>query len=153
MTAVQLLADLCYLGVQVWLEDDRLRFQPAEALTEELRKVIVDHKGWLLAYVKWTRDPRPDLDDDSPLWTELLQRAYILDGDDDPVGVFGALHGMRCCGAELVETPRGLMLETGQVGVEYKQLRKEWLLPHLDKIKLLLVACSQSALASQEVAA
>ena len=46
-------------------------------------------------------DPRPDLTADSPAWQALLELAFLLDGEA-PDGLFGALHGVRCCGARLV---------------------------------------------------
>ena len=49
-------------------------------------------------------DPRPDLAADSRVWQALLELAFLLDGEA-PDGLFGALHGVRCCGARLV--PRG----------------------------------------------
>ena len=45
-------------------------------------------------------DPRPDLADDSALWTCLLRLAFQWDGND-PRGLFGALFGVRCQGARL----------------------------------------------------
>jgi hypothetical protein len=46
-------------------------------------------------------DPRPDLTADSRDWQALLELAFLLDGEEAD-GLFGALHGVRCCGAQLV---------------------------------------------------
>ena len=51
-------------------------------------------------------DPRPDLAQDTALWEQVLEAAFQLDGDD-PAGLFGTLHGLRCCGARLVRPGRG----------------------------------------------
>lgn len=47
-----------------------------------------------------TRDPRPDLANDSQWWGWLLKLA-VAEYGDDPDGVAGALHFVRCGGAEL----------------------------------------------------
>ena len=49
----------------------------------------------------WVYDPRPDLTADTRVWQALLELAFLLDGEA-PDGLFGALHGVRCCGARLV---------------------------------------------------
>src|SRR5262249_32715603 len=46
-------------------------------------------------------DPRPDLAADTHAWQALLELAFLLDGEA-PDGLFGALHGVRCCGARLI---------------------------------------------------
>jgi hypothetical protein len=38
---------------------------------------------------------------DSRAWRALLELAFLLDGEA-PAGLFGALHGVRCCGARRV---------------------------------------------------
>lgn len=48
----------------------------------------------------WT-DPRPDLTADHDRWLTLLEAAYRHDGQD-PHGAYGALSGIRCCGARLM---------------------------------------------------
>ena len=53
---------------------------------------------------RFLADPRPDLGD-GRLWSALLAAAYALDGDD-PAGLFGALHGLRSCGARAGATGR-----------------------------------------------
>jgi len=77
-----------------------------------------------------TQDPRPDLTEDSAWWTRLLTVAYARDGTD-PQGLFGALHGLRCCGARLARCSAGLRLVSGEMdAVEYAQDRARWLVPH-----------------------
>ena len=48
-------------------------------------------------------DPRPDLVGDHARWLTLLELAYRRDGAD-PNGVFGALNGIRCCGAAITSS-------------------------------------------------
>jgi hypothetical protein len=87
----------------------------------------------------WLTDPRPDLVEDSTLWTALLARTYDQDGSD-PAGVFGALRAARCCGARLVQGVRGLRIEPGDWdGDAGWPAEREWLLvPHTTGIKRLL---------------
>ena len=49
-------------------------------------------------------DPRPDLSADSLPWKRLLATAFTRDGDTAN-GVYGVLHGARCCGALLERRP------------------------------------------------
>jgi hypothetical protein len=84
-------------------------------------------------------DPRPDLVSDHSLWDELLAGAARLDSDD-PNGVFGALHGIRCCGARLVpRNTAGWKLERGEMSpTEWRENREKWLMPHRMKITHML---------------
>ena len=86
---------------------------------------------------QWTADPRGADLEDSELWNSLLARAYAIDADD-PNGLFGALHGLRCCGAALVVDRRGVRLVKGELGDEYALLRKQYLMPHRDRLRRLL---------------
>ena len=91
---------------------DALHAPPPE-LTEE--------PGW---------DPRPDLAADSDLWARLLAMAYDLDGDL-PGGLFGALHGMRCCGAGLVLVNGRCKLVPGEMlKADYEADRARYLVEH-----------------------
>ena len=93
--------------------------------------------------------PGPDLADDHDRWLALLEAAYRHDGED-PNGVYGALNGVRCCGARLASQSQG---EAGAArvswrtlpGVEISQaqwqaLPTRWLLPHTAAIRALLAA-------------
>lgn len=53
-------------------------------------------------------DPRPDLADDSALWTRLLRRAESVDEN-----LAGTLHGFRCCGARLERAVTGYRIARG----------------------------------------
>lgn len=94
-------------------------------------------------------DPRPDLAGDHGRWEVLLALAWARDGAD-PHGVFGALHGSRCCGAALVTDaqPRDLApdgpplrwrLTRGEMPEDvWQAYRTRWLLPHKDVLTKLL---------------
>lgn len=86
-----------------------------------------------------TEDPRPDLAVDSALWTALLEMAYAADGEN-PDGYFGALYGIRCCGAQLDVLPTGnWRLRRGEITEnEWIDIRQRWLLPHEAAIRRLL---------------
>lgn len=83
-------------------------------------------------------DPRPDLAEDSGQWERLLAVAYGLDGNE-PRGVFGALHGMRCLGARLAVINGQAKLFAGEIEQgEYNELRETWLAPHHEQLQRLL---------------
>ena len=87
----------------------------------------------------WT-DPRPDLVADHAHWEDLLGRAWRLDAAD-PEGVYGALNGMRCCGARLARTQSaGWRLVKGDElsAIEYHTYRVSYLVPHTVAITKLL---------------
>lgn len=85
-----------------------------------------------------TRDPRPDLAEDSNNWERLLPCAYGLDGRESN-GVFGALHGIRCLGARLVVIGDQAHLMRGEIPeAEYSELRERWLRPLHAKVQQLL---------------
>ena len=92
-------------------------------------------------------DPRHDLTADSPAWQALLELAFLLDGEA-PDGLFGALHGVRCCGARLVAAGA-----PGRAGAAYRMApgdaylggapawaadRQRWLVPAADVLTPLL---------------
>ena len=94
-------------------------------------------------------DPRPDLADDHGRWNVLLALAWNIDGPN-PCGVYGALQGVRCCGAALVTeaqpldlTPDGMpllwRLTRGEIPEpEWQAYRARWLWPHKDVLIKLL---------------
>lgn len=76
-------------------------------------------------------DPRPDLQQDSSLWSAVLVAAA-----DDPV-LQGLLHGLRCGGARLERRGNGTLkldyrplLDTWQE----EHLLTDWLMPNRNKI-------------------
>lgn len=98
-------------------------------------------------------DPRPDLAADHDRWQALLEAAYRCDGQD-PHGVFGALNGIRCCGARLevmavtkqappsTNAQPGWRLVRGDelTEAEYQRLRAAYLAPHTEALTRLLSA-------------
>ena len=94
-------------------------------------------------------DPRPDLTGDHSRWTVLLALAWAVDGLN-PYGLYGALYGVRCCGAALVTeaqpldlTPEGPRLRwrltRGEIPeLEWRSYRARWLWPHKETLIKLL---------------
>lgn len=86
-------------------------------------------------------DPRPDLIADHLRWLTLLELAYRHDAED-PNGVFGALVGIRCCGAAIVSSGGARpswRLTRGEMSVaEWQVIRARWLMPHLSALQELL---------------
>lgn len=86
-------------------------------------------------------DPRPDLVGDHARWLLVLELAYRRDAAD-PEGVFGALFGVRCCGAAIEHLdnnwtlkpegpPPRWRLARGEIPAdEWAAIRARWLLPH-----------------------
>jgi hypothetical protein len=101
-------------------------------LANTLSPADVEHLGWVA-------DPRwHDLPEDTHLWLGLLAAARTLDGDA-PLGLFGALHGLRCLGARLHPTRTGVRLRAGEMRWdEYLALREEYLMPHAATLRRLL---------------
>jgi hypothetical protein len=90
-------------------------------------------------YLEPVADPRQvDLPEDTESWLGLLTRAHALDGDE-PQGLFGALHGLRCCGSRLHTTRGGMRLGPGEMSRDqYRVLRDEYLVPHAGELRRLL---------------
>jgi hypothetical protein len=84
-------------------------------------------------------DPRPDLAADSAAWSHLLRLAFDTDGHD-PLGCYGVLDGLRCCGAGLERTERGgWKLVAGAMDPnEYAADRERWLISRRREIAELL---------------
>ena len=79
-----------------------------------------------------TIDPRPDLAEDSGLWSYLLHRV------EDP----WFWNGLRCVGFRLIQNQRGLILSPtiGNAGTgfetekDYLDFRVQWLLPRKQEV-------------------
>lgn len=88
-------------------------------------------------------DPRPDLAADHARWQTLLELAYRRDGAD-PQGVFGALVGIRCCGAAIASSgganPAWRLLRGELSAAAWQAVRAQWLMPHLKVLQGLLGA-------------
>ena len=102
-------------------------------------------------------DPRLDLEGDGALWRNLLTTAFLLDGEE-PDGLYGALHGLRCSGARLVPNGKGCRLLPpaagdgplsylvdyldnslpGDPAARWEEDRQAWLVPHADVLIPLL---------------
>ena len=96
-------------------------------------------------------DPRPDLVGDHSSFQALLATAFRRDGQD-PHGVFGALVGIRCCGARLAyaDLANGALASAGQPAAwrlvrgaemgeaEYAGYRQTYLAPHTTALTRLL---------------
>lgn len=110
-------------------------------------------------------DPRPDLVDDHSRWWLVLEAAWRIDSQD-PYGVYGALNGMRCCGARLElanpdtwgarpeDPPPTYRLVRGDElsEAEYADLRQRYLVPHREALTRLLSAPSAAQIAHPRAA-
>ena len=109
-----------------------------------LRTVLetVDHFAPAPRDPPWA-DPRPDLVGDHSSFQALLATAFRRDGQD-PHGVFGALVGIRCCGARLASAgqPSAWRLVRGEEmdEAEYAGYRQTYLAPHTPALTRLLRA-------------
>ncbi len=81
-------------------------------------------------------DPRPDLTNDTELWTTFLMIAMLVDEQ-----LAHILHGFRCAGARLIKTNAGYVLrpEFNKDSLwdnqgEYDQDKKQYLVKYADKI-------------------
>jgi hypothetical protein len=142
---------------------------PNTSRSTELAKVFAPLRAWLERYGHlelappeplplcapvvcapsvWT-DPRSDLAGDHGRWTVLLALAWEIDGPD-PDGIYGALQGLRGCGAAVVTdvqpldlTPEGpplcWRLTRGEIPEpEWQAYRARWLWPRKDVLIKLL---------------
>jgi hypothetical protein len=88
-----------------------------------------------------TADPRPDLEEDSHLWQQVLEVASELNPD-----IHAVLHGFRCMGCRLVNTEAGLRMEPRiddgespqrygfDSEADYQRERSRWLIPVTDEV-------------------
>ena len=124
--------------------------QEAEKLIEKLKankeNVIeylkLDDEEAFIKYIDEIReqqryDPRPDLSEDSKYWQAILKEAEKQDKQ-----VYGNLHGFRIAGCRLQLENEQLKMTPGEaIGQhwknkkEWKQDRKEYLLPYPKEIK------------------
>jgi len=119
-------------GYSIRLAADGVKMVISPKLPEHLRRQVIEAKDAILAELRAEQpappprvivDPRPDLAEDSGVWTRLLQLA-----DSTPIG--GALHGFRCCGARLQHIGKGYMLLSGdELKDDWRELHDKWLLP------------------------
>lgn len=145
MSAYAVIRVLEQLGVTLTAYGDRLRLNdPTPILTQERLAWVKEHKAALLAELRLRHDPRPDLADDSVVWTRLLHLAHSWDGDDLQ-GLFGALHGLRCCGARLHWDGEKYLVrpspgESWTDEASFQSDRERWLVPHCVALDRLLRA-------------
>ncbi len=147
MGGVMVLAEARSAGLVVQSHGDKLVVEGPSGAARVVRELFA-HKSEILVALRRERaitDPRPDLAEDSALWAALLDLAYDIDGDD-PAGLCGALNGMRCYGAALVESAGGTRLLAGEMTTaEYDQMRGEYLLPHRKTLSMQLKRLSAEA--------
>jgi hypothetical protein len=137
---VTLLAEARAAGLAVRARGDQLEVTGRRSAAPLATRLLARKAEILgaLARERFTADPRPDLAHDSALWSRLLARAYEHDGND-PAGLFGALHGLRCCGAALTAKDGLVRLTTGEMSAdEYGALRQEYLVPRQQALSTLL---------------
>jgi len=88
-------------------------------------------------------DPRPDLEEDSELWTRFLLLAELFHSSQ----LAGILHGFRCAGTRIKRGRKGYVLRpdidpSGKTAwksrEDYERDRDKWLKPHVEKIAELL---------------
>lgn len=72
-----------------------------------------------------TTDPRPDLIDDTKLWTLILPRAKAISQE-----ALEVLHGLRCLGATLQRIQSGYMLTPAIGPGQFYRTREDWLTQH-----------------------
>lgn len=90
--------------------------------------------------VPYWYDPRPDLTGDTVSWQVVLELAFALDGEAAS-GVFGALHGMRCNGARIVQAGSRHRLASGEAYEgEWAEDCARWLVRYREPIAALLKA-------------
>lgn len=85
-------------------------------------------------------DPRPDLTEDSELWTRLLKLAARENSD-----LAAILHAFRCLGTRIRQGRSGYVLRPDVAPIwawpsreEYEKERDRWLKPHRREITSLL---------------
>lgn len=97
-------------------------------------------------------DPRPDIEQDSELWNQLLNLEVAIKHN-----VSWILHGFRCQGTLLVKQNgqyvlRPLIGENGWRSVEeYKKYRDIYLVPQRDKIATALKELAKQTAKAGEV--
>ena len=87
------------------------------------------------------QDPRPDLPEDTVLWTKLLELAW----DSEAPDLFFTLHGFRCNSLRLIKGARGYVLRPEfdehsgwEDKADYEAARDKMLTPHRDEVARLL---------------
>ena len=107
---------------------------------EMVEEVEIQEPVTAVPELKPLTDPRPDLAEDSELWTRFLQLA-----EDENKKLTGILHGFRCQGTRIVLGRSGYVLRPEldpskgwKNRQEYEKERDKWLKPHIEKIAQLL---------------
>ena len=107
---------------------------------EMVEEVEIQEPVTAVPELKPLTDPRPDLAEDSELWTRFLHLA-----EDENKKLTGALHGFRCQGTRIVQGKKGYLLRPEldpskgwKSRQEYEKERDKWLMPHIDVIAELL---------------
>jgi len=75
-------------------------------------------------------DPRADKVSDHKHWKNVLHNAWHLNKD-----LYGVLHGVRCGGAEIVQTANSFMLVPGDWSPEeWDDVKLRYLAPHKEQL-------------------
>ncbi len=164
---IRLVERLASRGVTLRLRNDRIEWRPRGALSSADIATLRAHEATIAVYLaagpgvrphagsaaareRFTCDPRPELPDTS-LWEGVLALTYEIDGGNTN-GLFGALHGLRCLGAQLVETDAGIGLVAGERSGEFAALQAAYLAPHAAALTAVFarIARTQPSRASRE---
>lgn len=96
-------------------------------------------------------DPRPEMTDDSELWTRLFKIMTRL--GMNKTQLYGTLHGFRCMGTRIIPGKSGGYVLRGDVDPEgrkafylgeYEELRDKYLKPHVKSITELMRLLKES---------
>ena len=136
MTAYQVIKKLQNLGYKVEKKYNgkiKLTFQEKgkEPNPNKVQPLIGELKEKKKRALK-ILDPRPDLEADHHLWQQLLNET-----EKETDNLHWNLHGFRCEGCKLHETKGKIKLAPGSKlsKSKYKELRREYLIPHSKTIK------------------
>ena len=165
--ATRLLEDCTRMGLSVTMQGGRLLVDaPQGTAADALITQLATHKPAIVAALThshnshnsqnrpaapFSGDPRPDLESDSRFWHYLLRHAQLED-EDDPRGAFGALHGVRCCGARLEWQANGslrIVADAEYLG-SFEDNRETWLMPHRAQIAAWLRVIAEGEREYQE---
>ena len=137
MTNYELLKKLRELKIAVDLHGyDSLKvfyFGDDEKPPREALPLIEKLKERKPEIIKLLEDPRPDLQEDSHLWQEVLLKAKQIDSD-----IHGSLHGFRGVGCTLEVKGDSLQMipsDYWRSEASYREDKMEFLMPHKENIK------------------
>ena len=146
MGGLMLLTRAQEAGLTITVDGGRLVLRGPKTADALARTVLANKAAELAALthpqnrvsqsIRDIHDPRPDISEDSAEWRALLRYAALADDADAAESAYGALHGVRCCGARIRLQPSGVLwIEArddylGNWGVD----RLRWLAPHRSEL-------------------